>query len=167
MGRDDRQTPGLPVTGMSSVMPREVSPKHRRRLLIHRTILSALIFGLSVWLVGAAQSPTSGPIERALMLVIAVLLPIHLVMWQLGGVRLLERMRSWPKPLVKVIALLLLAASPMVLYPLGAIAVLVAIFSGGGAAAPALTVTGLLMLSPILLMLVIALMFIVHGRKRG
>jgi hypothetical protein len=160
---------GVPVIEPSLDQPRRrtVSPKHRRRLQIHRAILSLLILGLSVWLVGAAQSATSGPIERALMYLIAVLLPVHLVVFQLEGVRLLDRIRDWPKPLIKTIALLMLAASPMVLYPLGVIALLVAIFSGGGAAGPVLTVTGLLMLSPIIVLILIALMFIASGYKGG
>jgi hypothetical protein len=55
----------------------------------------------------------------------------------------------------------------MVLYPLGALAVLVAMLTGGGAAAPALTVAGLLMLSPIFAILLVALMFILSGYKGG
>ena len=157
----------MPVGREAQRPRRPVSPGHARRLLIHRLVLSALILGLSVWLVGAAQSATSGPIERALMYLIAVLLPVHLLVFQLEGVRLLDRIRDWPKPLIKAVALLMLAASPMALYPLGAIAVLVAIFSGGGAAAPALTVTGLLMLSPIFALLLIALMFALSGYKGG
>ena len=143
---------------------RPVSQRHARRLLIFRLILSALILGLSAWLVAAARAPSSGPVEQIFLLVIAVLLPLHLVMWQLGGFRILDRL---PRRLKAPVALIALAASPMVLYPLGALAVLVAIFSGGGAAAPALTVTGLLMLSPIFALVLIAILFALSGYKGG
>ena len=100
------------------------------------------------------------------MLLIAVLLPLHLVLWQLGGIKLLDRTRGWPRPVLAAVALAALAASPMVLYPLGLIAIAVALFSGG-AAGPALAVTGGLMLSPIIALLVIALMFVLGGYKGG
>jgi hypothetical protein len=160
---------GVPITGLSVEprLPRTPSPTHRRRSLIHRTVLSILILSLSAWLVNASLAASSGPIERALMLLIAVLLPIHLVMWQLDGIKLLDRLPHWPRQLKGVVALIALAAGPMVLYPLGAIAVLVAIFSGGGAAAPALTVTGLLMLSPIFAIILVALMFALSRYKGG
>jgi hypothetical protein len=159
--------PGLPVKPATPRARRPVSPAHKRRLLITRLILSALILGLTAWLIAAARSPSSGPLERALLWLIAVLLPIHLVMFQLNGIMLLDRLPRRPRQLKAAVALIALAASPMVLYPLGAIAVLVAIFSGGGAAAPALTVTGLLMLSPILALLLIAVMFALSGYKGG
>jgi hypothetical protein len=153
--------------GSSQPEREERAVKHRRRLRIRQVILSALILSLAGWLVIAARSPSSGPIERILLILIAIVVVIHLVVWQLDGVRLLSRMRGWPKAIATPVALLMLAASPMVLYPLGALAVLVAILSGGGAAAPALTVAGLLMLSPIFAILLIALMFILSGYKGG
>ena len=159
---------GLPVGETAAQRPRRpVPPGHARRLLINRTILSVLILGLTAWLAAAALAPSSGPVERFFLILIATLLPIHLVMWQLGGINILDRMPRWPRKAKAAVALVALAAGPMVLYPLGAIAVLVAIFSGGGAAAPALTVTGLLMLSPIIAMVVIALMFALSGYKGG
>ena len=147
--------------------PRGPSPKHRRRLLATRLILSAVIVGLSVWLAGAAQSPSSSLIESALLLLLAALLPIHLFFWQLGGIKLLDRARRLPRPLAIVIAYAALASSPMVLYPLGALAVVVALFAGGGAATPALAVSGLLMLSPIFLIVGIGLLFVLSGYKGG
>lgn len=146
---------------------RERSAKHKWRMLIHRTILSALIIALSTWLAAAAQSPTSGIVERVLLLVLAVLLPLHLIFWQLEGIRLLDRARKFPRPVAIVIAYTALACSPMALYPLGAIAIVMALVSGGGAATPALAVSGLLMLSPIFAIVIIALMFMASGYKGG
>ena len=83
-----------------------------------------------------------------------------------GGIKLLDRSKTLPKPMRTFVALSALAASPMVLYPLGLIAVAVALFSGG-AAGPALAVTGGLMLSPIIAMLAIALLFVLSGYKGG
>ena len=175
--------PGVPITdgpisggpatdGPVSEPPRphlrpERLAKHKRRLLVRRIVLSALIVGLSTWLAAAAQSPTSGLVERLLLWLLAVLLPLHLVFWQLDGIRLLDRGRGLPKPLKIVIAYTALGSSPMVLYPLGAIAIVVALVSGGGAATPALAVSGLLMLSPIFAIVIIALMFMASGYKGG
>jgi hypothetical protein len=148
-------------------LPRPVRESHARRLRNRRIIVSALIVGLTLWLAGAALAHSSGPIEKALLLLMATLLPIHLVMWQLGGMNHLNQARGSPRALQVAVALIALGSSPLVIYPVGALAVLVAIFSGGGAAAPALTVTGLLMLSPIILLLLIALLFVASGYKGG
>ena len=145
----------------------ERQAKHWRRLRIRQVIVSALILILAGWLVLAARSPSSGPIERTLLILIATVVVVHLLVWQLDGARLLSRMRNWPKAIVTPVALLMLASSPMVIYPLGALAVLAAMLSGGGAAAPALTAAGLLMLSPIFAILLIALMFVLSGYKGG
>ena len=160
--------PGVPISeGQAPAGRRERSSKHKRRMLIHRIVLSALIIALSTWLAAAAQSPSSGIAERVLLLLLAVLLPLHLIFWQLEGIKLLDRARKVARPLAVAVAYVALACSPMVLYPLGAIAVLVALVSGGGAATPALAVSGLLMLSPIFALVIIALMFMASGYKGG
>jgi CheY-like chemotaxis protein len=137
------------------------------RLRVRRVIVSALVIVLSAWLANAALSPSSGLVEQFVLLLMAVLLPLHLVFFQLDGIRILDRIRHWPKPFKLTLVLLAMAASPLVLYPVGLIAILVAIFAGGGAAAPALAVTGTLMLSPIIAIFVIALMFMLSGYKGG
>jgi hypothetical protein len=71
---------------------------------------------------------------------------------------------SWPRWFKAAIAYAGLASSPLTLYPLGLLAVIVALFSGG-AAGPALAVSGLLMLSPILAILGIGLMFALGSRR--
>ncbi|MFL6735320.1 MAG: hypothetical protein ACJ8EY_11590 [Sphingomicrobium sp.] len=158
---------GLPVVEEGPA-PRRAGPSaaHKRRLLVRRVILSGLILALTMWLIGAAQAESSGPVERILLRVLAALLPIHLFFWQLEGIRLIDRARKLAKPLAIAVAYLALASSPMVLYPLGLLAVVVSLFGGGGAAAPALAVTGTLMLSPIIAIILIALMFMTsrHGR---
>jgi hypothetical protein len=135
-------------------------------LTVRRVILSALILALAAWLVRAAMAPSSGPVERVLLLLLAILLPLHLVFFHLGGTRLLELMRGWPRPFQAVVAYVALAASPMVLYPLGLIALAVSLFAGG-AATPALAVAGGLMLAPIVLILGLGmLMALAHKRRR-
>src|SRR4051794_8674757 len=130
--------PGLPITDDRQ----QLAERHAQRLRGRRIVLAVVAVMLSGWLAGAAQSPSSGLIERILLLAIAVMIPLHVMFWQLGfGV--LDRATRWPRPLALPIALLALATSPMVLYPLGAIAVLVSLFAGGGAATPALAVSGL------------------------
>jgi hypothetical protein len=130
-------------------------------LLIFRIVLCAVVAALAAWLLQAARAPSSGVVERVLLLVLAVLLPVHLVLWQLGGIRLLDRLPQ----LRGSLALLALAASPIVLYPLGLVAIAVSVFAGG-TASPALALTGTLMLSPIIALVLIALMFIL-GRYKG
>ena len=137
-----------------------------KRLRVRRFILCVLASILTAWLVGAAMSPSAGMVQRVLLWAIAVLVLIHVVMWQLEGIKLLDRMRGWPKPATASVALIALAASPMVLYPLGLIALAVSLFSGG-ASAPALAVSGVLLLSPIILLFLIAMMFVIGGHKRG
>jgi hypothetical protein len=92
---------------------------------------------------------------------------LHVFVWQLGGHHLLDNGVKIPRKLKGALALVMLGVSPMVLYPLGLIALLVSFFVGGGAAAPALAVTGLVLLSPIIMLLGIALMFALHGYKGG
>jgi hypothetical protein len=172
--------PRLPVDGQEILPPEgeresgqrwprrpiKASPRPPRRLTVRRTILSALILSLAAWLVSAANAPSSGPIERILLLLLAVLLPLHLVFFQLDGMRLLERTRGWPRALRAAALCLALAASPMVLYPLGLIAIAVSLFAGG-AATPALAVAGGLMLAPIVLILGLGLlMALAHKLRR-
>jgi hypothetical protein len=135
-------------------------------LRVRRFIMCVLAAVLTAWLLGVAMSPSTGLVQRVLLLAIAVLIPIHVVMWQLEGSRLLGRMRGWPRPVAVSVALVALAASPMVLYPLGLIAVAVSLFSGG-ASAPALAVSGVLLLSPLILLFLIAMMFVIGGHKGG
>jgi hypothetical protein len=134
--------------------------------MITRVIMAVIIMALTVWLVGAARSPGITPGTQVLLAVLAVILPLHLILWQLGGVKLLDRMRSWPKPIIAAATLLMLASSPMVLYPLGLLAVVLAAFAGG-IAGPALAVTGTVMLLPIFLLVGIALLFVISGYKGG
>jgi hypothetical protein len=158
--------PRLPVEQeiLPAVGRRQVSPQHRRRRAIGRAVVSVIILSLTAWVAGAALAPSTGPIARVLLLVIAVLLPLHLVFWQLNGMRVLDRMKGWPRPTRASVAMVGLAASPMTLYPLGLLAVVVALFSGG-VATPALAVTGVLMLSPILAIVVLGLMFTVSRHR--
>jgi hypothetical protein len=147
-------------------IPADRASRHARKLRVRRIIVVAIAAVLTIWLASAAQSPASGPIERVLLLAIALLVPLHVVAFQLDGYRILDR-KGIPRRLRGALAVLMLCASPMVLYPLGLIALLVSLFSGGGAAAPALAVSGLVLLSPIILLLAIALMFALHGYKGG
>lgn len=103
---------------------------------------------------------------RALMWLVAALLPLHLFFWQLGGINLIDRFPAAPRQAKAAVALIALGASPMVLYPLGLLAVAASFFAGG-AATPALAVSGVLLLSPIIAIVLIALMFILSGRKGG
>ncbi len=89
----------------------------------------------------------------------------HVVVFQLEGLHLFDRIRTWPRPLAVPAALLAMAATPMVLYPLGLLALGVALVAGPPAA-PALAVSGLLVLSPLIAIAVIALMVVV-GRHKG
>lgn len=158
--------PRLPVDGQEVLPPERPgrSPRHRRRQLRFRLVLSVLILGLSAWLVGAALSPTSGWLERPLLLLIAALLPLHLWFYHLNGTAVLHRMRGWPRPIQGAVAMVALAASPMLLYPLGLMAIAVSLFAGD-AATPALAVTGLLMLSPIIAIVLLGLMFALSRHK--
>ncbi len=144
--------------------PSGASPKHRRRLLLFRLALCVVVAALVSWLVGAARAPSSGVLERGLLWLLAALLPVHLVLWQLGGISLLDRVPG-RRRLKAAVALVALAASPMVLYPLGLVAVALSLFAGG-TASPALAVTGTLVLSPLLALGLIAAMFIL-GRYKG
>ena len=159
---------GVSVTGAREAPFRTAAAaRHQRRLAVRRVIVSVLIVGLSIWLAGAAQAPGTGLVQRVLLLVIAALLPLHLFFWQLGGIKLVDAAKRVAKPLAILLVFLALGTSPLVLYPLGLVAVLVALATGGGAATPALAVSGLLMLSPIILILAIALMFMASGYKGG
>ena len=155
-----------PIGGYEILPPvrRGPSPQHRRRQRVFRLLFSALVLGLSAWLVSAALSPSSGWVERPLLLLIAVLLPLHLVFFHLNGIKVLDRIRGWPRPLKSIVAIVALAASPMLLYPLGLIAIGVSLFAGD-AATPALAVTGGLMLSPIIAIVLLGVMFALGRHK--
>ena len=127
--------------------------------------MSLLVAALTAWLAGAALSPQTATLPRVLLLALAVLLPLHLVLWHLGGIKLIDELRSWPKPLQMPLVFLGLGTSPIVLYPLGLLALLVALFSGD-VAGPALAVTGVVMLSPIIAIVGIAVMFMLGSKRR-
>ena len=110
------------------------------------------------------MAPATGPIAGGLMVLIAFLLPIHLVLWRLGGIRLLQRMQQWPRPVRASFGLLAMAASPMVLYPLGLLAVIVALVTDGGAGS-ALAVAGGLMILPVIAIFAVGLLFALSRTK--
>jgi hypothetical protein len=154
--------PRLPVGDESAAAGRKA--RHARKIAFRRVLLSLVVLALAAWLVAAANAPGTALPIRALLLLIATLLPIHLLFWQWEGTKRIGG-SSWPRPLKVTMMLVALAASPMVLYPLGLIAVGASLFAGGSAT-PALAVSGGLMLSPLILLFLIALMFVL-GRRKG
>lgn len=159
--------PRLPVDAAERDRAKaERQARHAQRLRVRRVILVLLAAALTAWLIGAARQPSSGPVERGLLWLLAILLPIHVLAFQLDGIRWLTASPRLPQKLRAAAALIALCASPMVLYPLGLLAIAVSLFSGG-AASPALAVTGLVLLLPIIAIGVILLMFIAGGYKGG
>jgi hypothetical protein len=146
--------------------PRAERPaRPTRRLRVRRVVVVLLAAALTAWLVGAARAPSTGAVERPLLWLLAVLLPVHVLAFQLDGIRWLTSSSRLPPKLRAAAALVALCASPMVLYPLGLLALAMSLVAGG-TASPALAVTGLVMLLPIIAIGVIALMFIA-GRYKG
>jgi hypothetical protein len=135
--------------------------KHKRRLRARRAILALCTAALVAWLVASALSPEIDFAARFLLFLLAALVGLHVVFWQLSG-------HSWwsrlPRPMDRVLTLLALATAPVVLYPVGMIAV-VAAFSIGGAAWPALATAGALILSPIVAIVLLGVAFALSRRS--
>lgn len=129
----------------------------QRRL---RLVLLALGGLLCAWLFAAAGNPQSSGFQRALLLGNAVVLTIHLVFWQIELINKLDRL---PKALRGYAALVALIGSPMVIYPLGLFTLVFVALFGSGIGAAALGVAGTVMLLPIAAIVLIGVLFALHG----
>lgn len=137
---------------------RASAPVRQRRL---RLVLLALGGLLCAWLIGAALSPGAAGFERLLLSANAAVLLIHLLFWQAGLIKALDRL---PKAFQGYAALFALIGSPVVIYPLGLFTMaFVALFGSGGSGAAALGVAGAVMLLPIAAIGILGLLFALHA----
>jgi hypothetical protein len=129
-----------------------------------RVVLASIVVVLAAWLITTSMAPATGLFTRGLMLLIACLLLVHLVLWQFGAISVVERVKRWPRPLAVAFGLLAMASSPMAIYPLGLLAVVVALITGGTAGS-ALGVAGGLMILPVVAIFAIGLLFALSRHK--
>ena len=134
---------------------RRVPPSVARKRRLYPIVSALFLVGVGALMLSAAAN-AAWWLDTVLLGLGGILITGFALLWQTG---LIERTRSG------FAALIGLACSPLALYPVGAlIALRFLLFPADGFSQGVGIAAGLLFLSPILLILAIALMFIV-GRK--